>query len=81
MTYQQSVGSTASGHGVIMLLSDGCIADMNMLVNENVVRNISFIVGHDEHQKIISSTDSVFGSVKGNYHLQKPLVKVSTLPL
>lgn len=51
----------SSGHGLVMLLSDGCIHDIQNLLQENVVRNMSFIVGYDEHGKPLNSSDSVHG--------------------
>jgi hypothetical protein len=38
---------------IVMLLSDGCIRDIHALVEENLISNVSMIVGYDEkHQSI-----------------------------
>lgn len=41
---------------IVMLLSDGCIEDMKSLISENVLPNISNIVGFDRFRKPLKSS-------------------------
>jgi uncharacterized membrane protein len=67
--YKMESGNQKGNYQVVMNLSDGCIEDIECIVSENLIPNVSHIVGYDIFGREIASNSEGNSS----YHQSTPL--------